>query len=975
MTPGPTSPKLNKAQTESVVWGNGPLLIIAGAGTGKTTVVTERIKHLILNQNILPSEILALTFTEKAAREMEERVDVALPYGYSQMWISTFHAFGDRVLRNDAVHIGLDPRFKLLTEAQAIRFMKAHIFDFELSYFRPLGNPTKFLSGIFQHFSRLQDEDISPKQYLKWAQEFQEKSEDPLESQKWLELAKAYAKYEELKNHEGVMDFSDLIYTTLKLFRERPNVLKSYQKQFKYILVDEFQDTNIAQYELIKLLAPPQNSANLTVVGDDSQSIYKFRGAAISNILNFIDDYKDAKQVVLTENYRSLQPVLDTAYRLIKHNDPDTLEARLGVSKNLKSTRKEGGSPPGFVHADRVENEAEEVSREILQLVKEGRSFSDFAILVRANNHAEPFSRSLKRHNIPFQFLGPGQLFKTPEIKNLFSYLKVLCNFEDSQSFYKVLTMEHLQISERDIATLLNYAKKLNLCLFEAAERGEDAGLSSEGKEKIKVLIEMIYSHMKRAKAQTAGQILYYFLEESGLLQFTLNPKNPEDEGKAQNISKFFDKLKSFESQNEDASIYAVVDWIELSLDLGESPLASDFDWTSENAVNILTIHASKGLEFPVVFVVNLVDQRFPTRERREQIPIPDSLIKEILPQGNYHFQEERRLAYVAITRAKDLLYLTAANYYGEGKREKKLSPFIVEALGEDALNTGTAKGEQLSILDFASPRVLVSHAPTMTESSPITHHPSPITYLSYSQIDCFKFCPLHYKLRYITKIPTPSSAPLSFGNTLHNTMKDFVENAKNGGKPTEKELLKIYEKDWIPFGYTSKAHEKKTKERGKEYLLQYLKTELHNPKNLPLAVERPFMFPLVDGLKLGGKIDRIDKTENGIEIIDYKTTDLELKGLPSTKDLDGDLQLSFYALASCLVKDPIFLNDPEKVTLSLYFFNKSVKVSTTRTRKQLEKAKQVILKAKDEIESSDFSCSGNPWCKECEYKLFCEVT
>lgn len=970
---GPTSLKLNKAQAESVAWGDGPLLIIAGAGTGKTTVVTERIKHLILDQNILPSEILALTFTEKASREMEERVDVALPYGYSQMWISTFHSFGDRVLRNDAVHIGLDPRYRILTEAQAIRFMKAHIFDFELSYFRPLGNPTKFLSGMFQHFSRLRDEDISPTEYLKWAQSFEKKTDVPLESQKWLELAHAYIKYEELKNQEGVMDFSDLIYNTLKLFRSRPNVLKSYQEQFKYILVDEFQDTNIAQNELVKMLAG--SKANLTVVADDDQAIYRWRGASTSNVIQFRHTYPKAHIISLTENYRSTQNVLDTAYKLIQFNNPDRLEVQEKIDKRLISARNEKGELPRFLHTSRVENEAEEVAREILKHAQNGGSYSDVAVLVRANNHSEPFTRSFERHGIPFQFLGPGQLFKTEEIKELFSYLKVLTNYEDSQAFYKVLTMEHLDIPARDIATLLNYAKKLNLSLFEAAEIVKDASVSPKGQEKIKVLVEMISSHMKLAKKQTAGQILYYFLEESGLLQFTLNPKNPQDEGKAKNISKFFDKLKSFEGQNEDASIYAVADWIELSLDLGESPLASDFDWSQENAVNILTIHASKGLEFPVVFVVNLVDQRFPTRERREQIPIPEELIKEVLPQGNYHLQEERRLAYVATTRAKDVLYLTAADYYGEGKREKKLSPFVVEALGEDVLARETVKGEQLSILDFAPAR---KPAPATPHTS-TTYYPQPITYLSYSQIDCFKFCPLHYKLRYITKIPTPSSAPLSFGNTLHNTMKDFHENARNRGKLTENELLKIYEKDWIPFGYTSKSHEKKTKERGKEYLLQYLKTELHNPDNLPIAVERPFIFPLAPGLKLGGKIDRIDKTEGGIEIIDYKTTDLELKGLPSTRDLDGDLQLSFYALAShalasCLVKDPIFPKRPEKVTLSLYFFNKGVKVSTTRTLEQLEKAKGIILKAKEEIENSDFTCSGNPWCRECEYKLFCEV-
>ena len=812
--------KLNKDQRRAVSWGDGPLLIIAGAGTGKTTVITERIKHLLLEKDILPQQVLALTFTEKASREMEERVDIALPYGYSQMWISTFHSFGDRVLRNDAANIGLDTRYKLLTEAQAIRFMKAHLFDFELSYFRPLGNPTMFLSGMFQHFSRLQDEDISPTQYLTWAKGFEKKSDDPLESQKWLELARAYLKYEELKSREGMMDFSDLIYNTLKLFRERPNVLKAYQDQFKYILVDEFQDTNIAQNELIKMLAGEK--ANLTVVADDDQSIYKWRGAAVSNVLQFHKSYPKAKIIALTENYRSTQNVLDTAYRLIQHNNPDRLEVQEKIDKKLVSGRVEKGNLPSFIHTSRVENEAEEVAREIIKHVEGGGSYSDVAVLVRANNHSEPFTRSFERHSIPFQFLGPGQLFKTPEIKELFSYLKVLTNYEDSQSFYKVLTMEHLDISARDIATLLNYAKKLNISLFEAGELAKSAGVTTESQEKLKLFIEMVNRHMKLAKEKTAGQILYYFLEESGLLQFTLNPKNIKDEAKAQNISKFFDKLKNFEGQNEDASIYAVVDWVELSLDLGESPLASDFDWSGENAVNILTIHASKGLEFPVVFVVNLVGERFPTRERREQIPIPEELIKEVLPSGNYHLQEERRLAYVAFTRAKDKLYLTAADYYGEAKREKKLSPFIVEALGENALETETTRGEQLSILDFASPSASIK-LPTSPIQPPMSHIPLPVTYLSYSQIDTFNFCPLHYKLRYITKIPTPPSAPLSFGNTLHNTMLDYHEGGKNGGSLEESELLKIYEKNWIPYGFTSKTHEEKTRERGREYLGQYL--------------------------------------------------------------------------------------------------------------------------------------------------------
>jgi len=275
---------LNKEQIEAIEYGQGPLLIIAGAGTGKTTVVTERIKYLITKENISPSEILALTFTEKASREMEARVDEALPLGYANMWISTFHSFGDRILRDEGLNIGLNPGYRLMTEAESIQLFRKNLFKFELDYFRPLGNPTKFIDGILKHFSRLKDEDVEPNQYLGWVKDQRSKikdqnpdlklnNENEEEFKKYLELANTYKIYEEIKQKEGLMDFSDLISNVVKLFRQRKNVLKKYQDKFKYILVDEFQDTNYSQYVLTKLLAPPQKNPNLTVVGDDNQCL------------------------------------------------------------------------------------------------------------------------------------------------------------------------------------------------------------------------------------------------------------------------------------------------------------------------------------------------------------------------------------------------------------------------------------------------------------------------------------------------------------------------------------------------------------------------------------------------------------------------------------------------------------------------------------------------------------------------------
>ncbi len=958
-----SKPHLNTEQKEAVEYNTGPLLIIAGAGTGKTTVIVEKIKHLIHQKLALPEQILGLTFTEKSAYEMEERIDRAMPYGYTQMWIMTFHSFCDRILRNESVHIGLDPGYRLMTESEAIGFMRKNLFKLDLKYFRPLGNPTKFTSGLVAHFSRLADEDITPEEYIRWTESktFETKEEE----QKEKELAKAYKKYEELKVQESKLDFSNLISSTLKLFRARPNVLDQYRKQFKYILVDEFQDTNISQNELVKLLVG--KTSYLTVVADDDQSIYKWRGAAISNVIQFRKNYPTIKIVTLTQNYRSTQAILDAAYTLIQYNNPDRLEVQEKIDKRLRSSRRQKGTPPELLYVTRIENEAEAVAKKIAELVKKDKyKYSDFAILLRANNHSEPFVRALYRLGIPYQFLGPGKLFRQPEIKELIAYLKFLTNIDDSTSFYKVLTMEQIGLNGRDVAAIVAYAKRVNLTLFEAAEQINKIFVSPETREKIARFVAMIHRHLKLLPKESAGQILYFFLEDMGMLQKFVEPAAAEYEKSVQNLAKFFDKLKSYEVAHEDSSVFAVTDWIDLSIELGESPIAGDMDWTHENSVNILTVHSSKGLEFPVVFVVNLVANRFPTTERHEQLPIPDELIKEILPEGNYHLEEERRLFYVAATRAKDRLFLTAANYYGEGKREKKISPFVIEMIGPEAIVQTNEVTDQLSILDFAPPPPL--------PKSPETKK-TEINYLSFSQIDTFRICPLHYKLRYIYKIPALPTASQSFGTTLHETLKRFTEALIKGIVPKHEEdfLLELYQTNWIKTGYTSREHEENMKKRGAQYLKAYLKSSLHKPDEPPLALEQAFIFSLIPGFKLGGRIDRIDKTDDGIEIIDYKTTDYLGKKIPTDRELKKNLQLSIYALAAKNVESEIFKKNRDSVSLSLYLLDKGVTVTTTRTQHELETAVDEVLKTKREIESSDFKCSGSPLCLNCEYKLYCE--
>ncbi|MEK7065638.1 MAG: PD-(D/E)XK nuclease family protein, partial [Patescibacteria group bacterium] len=404
-------------------------------------------------------------------------------------------------------------------------------------------------------------------------------------------------------------------------------------------------------------------------------------------------------------------------------------------------------------------------------------------------------------------------------------------------------------------------------------------------------------------------------------------------------------------------------DWIDMAMNLGESPLATDIDWSENNAVNILTIHSAKGLEFRVVFLVNCVGARFPTIERKEQIPIPDELVKEILPTGDYHLEEERRLFYVGMTRARDRLFFTAAKYYAEGKREKKISPFVIDALGEDRVlsiqksrEAGSRSARQLTLLDWEKKEEV--EAPKVRQQ---------VDYLSYSQLDTFKTCPLQYKYRYILRIPVPPSAALTFGDSMHRAMRAFYELVQQGHKPTKDTLLRLLDDHWVSLGYGQRSYEEKMKSHGKELLSEYYEKGFEKGK-IPKNVEQPFRIKITPSLKLGGKIDRVDELPDGtIEIIDYKTGQA-----PKNRDPREDLQLTAYALAA--TDEGIYKKNPDEVIVSFYFFEGQEKISASRTREQLAQAKQQIAKTADEISRSDFKPTPGKHCDFCDFRLICEA-
>ncbi|PIR74955.1 MAG: hypothetical protein COU34_05375, partial [Candidatus Magasanikbacteria bacterium CG10_big_fil_rev_8_21_14_0_10_43_9] len=748
---------LHKAQQEAVDYIDGPLLIVAGAGTGKTTVVTEKIAKLIdqstqggptTGGKATPEQILALTFTEKAAAEMQERVDDLVSLGYTEMHISTFHSFCQTILEQFGLEIGLPDRFKLLTDTDGWLLMKKHLYDLKLDYYRPLGNPSRHIHALLTHFSKCKDELIAPEDYLKYAESVTLDADSTGEDEKsrLIELANTYHAYNQLLLDNQAMDFGDLILYTVKLLHERPQIKKKLQQQFKYVLIDEFQDVNYAQYELVQLLTDTPD-VQLTVVGDDDQSIYAFRGASVSNILRFKDDYPDAKEVVLTENYRSGQAILDSAYTLIQHNNPDRLEVKLGIEKKLHAANTVEAQVI-HLHADSLEEEVMSVVQQIQQIQQTAEDFSwdNIAILVRANNHASLFMEALDMAGIPYEFFSSGGLYRQDIVIDAINVFKVMDSYKDSAAIYRMLQMPCFTFSERDMHEFLSFAKKSSLPYYEALKRKDEIILSKEGKATCETIVKLITASIKKARFEKPTTVLHHFFEESGYFKYLTSEEQKGNRNVMRSIAhlkQFFDYVHAYEMTGGHVDVRGFLAYFTDVLESGDSGKVYQPSDTPDS-VNIMTVHGSKGLEFPYVFVVNCVEERFPTRRKGGDIDLPDELVKEVLPEGDYHYQEERRLFYVAMTRAKKQLFLTSSEDYG-GSRKKKVSRFVAE-LGD------TAKENQLLITDYQ-----LLHRKQQEPVSPVdvydTLYSLPKTF-SFSQIRAFQVCPYQYKISYILKIP-----------------------------------------------------------------------------------------------------------------------------------------------------------------------------------------------------------------------------
>ncbi|MCD6539756.1 MAG: ATP-dependent helicase [Candidatus Omnitrophica bacterium] len=952
---------LNPQQRKAVTHTQGPLLVIAGAGTGKTEIITKRVAYLITTKKASPSEILALTFTDKAANQMQERIDILVPYGFVDVWVSTFHSFGDKILRENALEIGLDPDFEILTQEQAVVFFREHLFSFPLKKYRPLGSPAKFIEVFLSIFNRARDEDVGPDEYIEYAQNLPETTpSEREEKERQKEIAFSYKKYMELQIQEGKLDFSSLVYLALKLLRECPSILKKYQENFKYILVDEFQDTNYSQLMLLKELAGSQR--NIMVVCDDDQAIYRFRGAAFSNIINFMNFYPSAQKISININYRSQKAILDTAYRLVQHNNPDRLEIQAKIDKHLKPAQERQITPVKFCYFEHYSQEADFVSLTIKERVeKQGYKYRDFAILVRSNNDADPFLRSLNILGIPWRFSGNRGLFQQEEIRLCITFLKLIANPFDSLSLYYFIEKLY-KINEIELLSLTNYASSKNQPLFSVLKNLEEVkdeiSLSQSSVDKIEECLKDLENYIKIASTESTGRLLYLWLTEKGILSSFLREETLEAEQKIRNIAKFFESIREYEQLTREARLHYFVDYLDMIIEGGVSPEIEEAG-LDVDAVNILTVHKAKGLEFRVVFIVGLVEGKFPWPKRSPSLELPKQLYKDILPSGDYHIQEERRLFYVALTRAREEVILTSSQDYG-GKRLRKISRFVYEALDIPKI-IPPLKREPQELIKIRGRKESPSRL--ILEKIP----PDKVIPLSYYHIDDYLTCPLKYKFVHILRVPIIQHHSVIYGNALHQAIQRYNEAKKKGEKITLEEMIEVFLSSWRSEGFISREHEELRLKEGKDTLRKFYERQEREGK-IPSEVEKEFHFSL-DNLIIRGRWDRIDLEDGKPIIIDFKSSSVNTQE-EADKKAKESLQMTLYAFSYYQCFGVL----PERV--ELHFLESGLIGKAQKKKEDFPGLIEKIRKVEKGIRERDFTPQPTYLaCQWCPYNQICPHT
>ncbi len=971
---------LNEQQRAAVRHGEGPLVVVAGAGTGKTRVIVERIRHLLeTNPELSPEGILALTYTRKAAGEMAGRVRAAVGERAKGIVCGTFHSFCFDLLQER------DPTLQLIDEVDHWILLRRNLARLNLQIFRRLAEPGQFLSDFTKFFSRCQDEVVTPEEYQNFAAGLSraleqdgsaldagERANRAEEAARQQEIARAYRASDLLLRERKLLTFGALLLETYHQFRDDPAMLEKQRRRFRFVLVDEFQDTNIVQLRLLEQLAGRRG--NIFVVGDDDQAIYRFRGASFGSFKLFDQWFVGGgrpgaapreAEVILDRNYRSTQRILRVAEATIRQNGD---ENRYRPDKRL-TTGNPAGEKINLAEFAGPGDEAIWVAGQIEELHRRGRPWSDFAVLYRAHAHRDYLLEELRRRGVPFVIRNLS-ILSSSLLRDVLAWLRLVDSQHDNVACARVLAAPAWGMKPEDLVRLAERAAKgKGMSLWDALRS------APEGKQrgaKVDALVEMIGKLRAQARRLPVSEIFDRLVAAAGLAPYPAGA-----DGLC--LERFAAFLREWEKKSETQRLAEFIEYFHYYEEAGgKLPLDEP---EPGDAVQLMTVHAAKGLEFEHTFVIHLSRGKFPAKRRRPVLEFPTALMKEAMPSGDFHIQEERRLFYVAVTRARARLTLTTL----VGKRLAP-SEFLTDILSEPALKAAdiqqsapqvvapppggalpnTQAGAQAGVPRDA--RLFNSGEVAGLMGSRIagwaqTYRPpvfEPLQ-LSASAVDAYRTCPLKFLFQSRWGIRGGPRAATTFGNVVHTTIKHFIGALRKAARVTFEDVAAIFEREWSPAGFEDEYQQKNYREEGLAQLRTFHAASIAAPPDV-LMQEKVFELPLDVSILVTGRMDQVNRREGGgVEIVDYKT------GRPrNQKDADKSLQLSLYALAAREVLDL----QPE----SLVFYNLATNeaVGTTRTPTQLDKARAEVIEVAQNIRAGHFPATPGFPCRTCEFRAIC---
>ncbi len=961
---GESSLKFNEAQRRAITHGEGPLLVIAGAGTGKTRVITERIRHLLETDESLSGEnILGLTFTKKAAGEMKARVVKATGERGKNVTLATFHSFCESLLKE------VEPKRLALEEVDHWILLRRNMRRLGLEKYRRLAEPGQFLSDFIAFFSRCQDELVSSQDYQRYTDKlatqleseraaldedtYKERAEQVAQEQ---EIARAYRTSEELLREKNAVALNGLIAEAVELLRKNDKLREGLRQRYHHILVDEFQDTNIAQLELLHLLAPEPR--NVVVVGDNDQAIYRFRGASFGSFKLFLERFADWKagqdstpyRVALTENYRSTPNILRVATQVI--------------AQMLQPTKKEG-ERIRIAELAGAEQEAQWVTSELKRLHGTGHPWRDFAVLYRQHAHRDHLVEELSRRKIPF-VIAKLSILEHPLVRDVLAYLRLIASPFDNIACARVLSAPAWHLEAADLVRLSERAaKKRGTALYDVLQAPQSELPFDASQGALGELLEFLTGQRKTLKRRTAREIL------SDLIEWLEIPQraSARDEKYVKRLGEF---AKEWEPKSDTRGLAEFLEYLDYFEQAGGT--LSLEDDAPEDAVQLMTVHGAKGLEFSHVFLVRLNQGAFPARERSPLFEFPVTLMKEELPSGQFHIQEERRLFYVALTRAEHRLTITTLTekkgkvptfvediVMDPGVKRKdvlRIAPKVVAEDGTAADGANERADSSLFQDSAAPPKIFARVARWAKEFHPPSSEPLK---LSASAVGNYRKCPQRYLFGYLWSLKEGPRATLTFGSVMHTTVKRLIEQLRKGVKLPFEEVARIFETEWSSAGFEDEYQEEEYKRDGIEQLRAFHAGMIASPPQVR-EQEKGFELPLENNVIVAGRIDQINSLgRNNVEIVDYKT------GKPRKEaDARKDLQLSIYALAA---KEILELN-PVRLAFH-YLLNNQIQV-TTRDSKQLDEAEKIVQEAAADIRAGEFPPKPGFICRGCAYKPIC---